>query len=107
MSNATISIAKDFSDTPAGRYRSDSTRSGEAFREDLLEPALRKGGSVMVDLDGTLGFGSSFLEEAFGGLVRSGLNAEDLHLRLKVHSSVPVYARRVWQYIDDEARRRG
>ena len=78
MSTQVISIAKDFSPTPAGRYRSDGPFPGEKFRDDLLLPALRKDTEpVTVELDGTAGFGSSFLEEAFGGLVRCGINRSE------------------------------
>ena len=65
-----IHIAEDFSRVPAGRYRVDGPRSGEALRQDHLAPALRKADKVIVHLDGVTGYGSSFLEEAFGGLVR-------------------------------------
>lgn len=106
MDKVVISVAQDFSDTPAGRYRADSPRSGQQFREDILLPALKRGERVEVDLNGTLGFGSSFLEEAFGGLVRHGLTAKDLHERLSIKSSIPIYVKRVWQYIDEEDARR-
>jgi hypothetical protein len=68
----TISIARDFSRYPAGRFREDGKYSGVAFREDLLVPALtaEKVGRVRVSFDDVAGFGSSFLEEAFGGLIR-------------------------------------
>lgn len=65
-----ISVAKDFSRFPAGRFRDDGPYSGQAFRDLHLVPALQAGQAIVVDLDGTEGFGSSFLEEAFGGLVR-------------------------------------
>lgn len=69
-----ISIAKDFSDVPAGRYVSDGDWTGERFREELLIPALKKADKnnpVIVDISDVEGYGSSFLEEAFGGLVRN------------------------------------
>ena len=66
-----IDISKDFSDVPAGRYKMDGPHSGERFRDDILIPALRTGEKVEVILDGAEGYGSSFLEEAFGGLVRN------------------------------------
>lgn len=69
-SEKTINIAKDFSDVPSGRYRTDGPSNGEAFREDILRVALQNFERVIVELDGTEGYGSSFLEEAFGGLVR-------------------------------------
>lgn len=72
MSDVTINVARDFSRYPSGRYRSDSRSSGEQFRDELLFPPLRSGTRVIVELDGTLGYGSSFLDEAFGGLKRDG-----------------------------------
>jgi hypothetical protein len=70
---ATITIAKDFSSTPGARHRSDGLYSGEDFRERLLEPHFKDPKAteeVTVVLDGTEGYASSFLEEAFGGLAR-------------------------------------
>lgn len=66
----TITIARDFSKFPAGRFREDGKASGAAFRDDLLVAPLCKAEKVVVVFDGVAGFGSSFLEEAFGGLVR-------------------------------------
>ena len=45
-------------------------RIGEGSRERFLEEPLTKGEHVTVEFDGTVGYGSSFLEEAFGGAVR-------------------------------------
>ncbi len=67
----TINVAKDFTRFPSGRFRKNGETSGEAFREIYLEPHLKVGEKISVELDGTIGYGSSFLEEAFGGLVRS------------------------------------
>ena len=66
----TVNIAKDFTRYPSGRYKKNGTTSGEGFREQFLEESLSKGEKVIVEFDGTIGYGSSFLEEAFGGLVR-------------------------------------
>lgn len=65
-----INIANDFSDVPAGRHRQDGPYSGEGFRVSFLEPNLKRSYKVILHLDDTEGYGSSFLEEAFGGLVR-------------------------------------
>ncbi len=69
-----IKIAKDFSYAPGPRYIREGKNSGELFRRELLAPAIRKAISrkekLTVDLDGTAGYGRSFLEEAFGGLIR-------------------------------------
>lgn len=70
MEEQVIDIGKDFSEFPAGRFASDGKFSGEKFREKLLLPALEQFKKIRILLDGTKGYGSSFLEEAFGGLVR-------------------------------------
>lgn len=100
-----IDIAADFSPFAAGRYRTDGPWSGEQFREELLLPALSTSDRVSVKLDGTLGLGSSFLEEAFGGLVRSGYRLADLKKKLVVLCRRPTYVERTWQYIADEDRK--
>lgn len=105
MDKIMITIATDFSDTPAGRYASDGPYSGESFREEMLIPALKEGKSVVVDLDGVLGFGSSFLEEAFGGLVRKGFSAPELRSKLRIRTSLKVYADRIWRYIEEASSR--
>jgi hypothetical protein len=69
-----IKIATEFSATPGPRYIKEGENSGELFRQNVLLPAFKKalseGKKVIVDLDGTAGYGTSFLEESFGGLVR-------------------------------------
>ncbi|MFI3272329.1 MAG: STAS-like domain-containing protein [Pseudomonadota bacterium] len=81
-----ISIAQDFSIYPGGRTANDGPYSGAEFRDTYLIPALIKNEKVEVNLDGTCGYGSSFLEEAFGGLIRSGITSQQLKL-LKCKSS--------------------
>jgi STAS-like domain of unknown function (DUF4325) len=101
----TISIASDFSRSPAGRYRTDGPYSGEEFRESVLWPALQSNDSVAVDFTGVRGFGSSFLEEAFGGLVRArGMTLEQVRSRVQIKSPLQIYERRVWKYVADAAR---
>lgn len=77
-----IQVAKQFSPTPGARYRDDGDWSGQQFREELLEPAYREvartGGRVIVNLDDCEGFATSFLEEAFGGLVRKVGSAREV-----------------------------
>jgi hypothetical protein len=95
-----LSVAKDFSKFPAGRHESDGPYSGEVFRRLLVEE-LRKG-PVTVLLDDTFGYGSSFLEEAFGGLVRAcGFTAVDLHKNMTIETSDPSLSKEVWSYVDD------
>ncbi|PVH26998.1 STAS-like domain-containing protein [Sphingobacterium corticibacter] len=68
---------KDFSRTPGTRHRDEGRKSnsGQQFREEYLEPYFSKVISgeynkLVVNLDGTIGFGTSWLEEVFGGLTR-------------------------------------
>lgn len=70
MDNYTINIARDFSRYPAGRYMKHGSATGQGFRVNHLVPALKKNIYVIVEMDGIISCGSSFLEEAFGGLVR-------------------------------------
>lgn len=65
-----INVAADFSKHPAGRFKTDGPYSGELFRELFLVPAVRMREPTVIYLDGGRGYGSSFLEEAFGGLAR-------------------------------------
>lgn len=87
----TINISKDFSSSPAGRFPEDGPFNGTKFRENFLVPALQKAEEVTIELDGVSGFGSSFLEEAFGGLVRvHHMKKSDLKSRLKVSFTDPA-----------------
>lgn len=65
---------RDFTNTPGARYKTDGDFSGEWFLFDILLPkfevALKEKKKLLVDLDGTQGYATSFLEEAFGGLSR-------------------------------------
>lgn len=74
MDKLQITIAKDFHSAPGPRYKVEGKHSGEAFREEVLLPRLQEAilenKRIFVDLDGTAGYGTSFLEEAFGGLIR-------------------------------------
>lgn len=97
-----INIAEEFSKAPAGRYIADGPYSGQGFRQEILVPALRADGEVVVELDGVEGYGSSFLEEAFGGLVREeGFSAEQLGARLKISTVDISWEREIWAYIKD------
>lgn len=86
MSISKINVGQDFSRYPVGRYRTDGESNGEAFREDLLRPALVKG-AVQVFMDDAFGYGSSFLEEVFGGLIRTGYTLATLGPILTIESS--------------------
>lgn len=98
----TVSVARDFTRFPAGRYVKNGDTSGEAFRDRFLIEPLRRGEAVIVELDGTVGYGSSFLEEAFGGVVRAlRIRPGELLGRLTIKSSDASLVEEVRQYIMD------
>ena len=95
-----LDISVDFTRYPAGRYRTDGKYSGERFREELLLPALRLAKLVEIKLDGTAGYGSSFLEEVFGGLARSGeFSTEELLNAIKLESKDSSLIDEIFEYI--------
>lgn len=101
-STRTINIARDYSTEPAGRFPEDGDFNGQRFRKEILLPALRQNTKVLVDFDGTEGYGSSFLEEAFGGLVRlEGLSPTMLRDGMEILSKEdPSVIDEVWEYVD-------
>lgn len=101
-----INIARDFSAIPLGRFPDDSPHNGTTFREDWLLPALRTHESIEIDLDGAEGYGSSFLEESFGGLVRiNGYSPDELLARISLVSNEdPTLIDEIRQYIQESPR---
>jgi hypothetical protein len=103
MTTKTINIAKEFSEVPSGRFLEDGPYSGELFRDTLLVPVLKEFDSVTVELDGVEGYGSSFLEEAFGGLIRLCIfNKQEIGEKLVIKADTPrfeSYRRKVLQHI--------
>lgn len=65
-----INIVDDFTDTPGARYYDDGDFSGQEFREKFILPNFNKYEKIKINLDGTEGYATSFLEEAFGGTAR-------------------------------------
>ncbi len=101
-----ISVVKDFNPRPFGRYPEDGPANGQVFREKYLIPALdrNKDGSVLVDLTGYNRYGPSFLDEAFGGLIREGYKLEDLKMRLKIkHDFLEIAVKQAWTRIRESA----
>ena len=74
MADIKLNIARDFSRCPGARYKNEGDFSGEEFRENFVLPKLNNAIAahckLIVDLDGSAGYSTSFLEEAFGGLIR-------------------------------------
>ncbi|MGO9263991.1 MAG: STAS-like domain-containing protein [Candidatus Binataceae bacterium] len=86
----------DHARSPGGRYVKDGPYSGEWFRDQILAEPLRmavKTGDVLeVELDKTSGYGSSFLEEAFGGLIRKRIvTSEEARKYLRIVAKSSLY----------------
>jgi len=96
-----IKISDDFSRYPAGRYRTDGPYSGEKFREEILRPILEKNEIATIDLNDVRGYGSSFLEEAFGGLIRAGFPLKLIKRSFKFVSEDRSIIEEIEEYISD------
>jgi hypothetical protein len=105
----TISIARDFSATPGGRFNRDGPASGEAFRTRFLLPAISANEPVAIDLNGVAGLPSSFLEEAFGGIFRSlpEITLQDAQALINIKASEPdltPYVELINRYMSEASR---
>jgi len=105
MDNIKISIAIDFSKTPGPRYIREGSYSAELFSKNILDgrfvEALKDNKKIIIDLDGTLGYGTSFLEETFGGLARK-YGAEKVTEKIEIISAEePWLIDDIKGYIDD------
>ncbi len=94
-----IDVAREFTRYPAGRFKDDGPYSGQRFREEFLVPVLDSGEKISLRLDGTAGYGSSFLEEAFGGLVRAGYDKEKVLTAFTIDTRDPSLLNEIQDYI--------
>ena len=86
----------DYVKAPGFRSKQDGEFSGEWFRETVLAPELRqaieKNDRLVVHIDGVAGYGSSFLEEAFGGLIRNRLaTRSEVDQHLEIVAGTPLF----------------
>lgn len=104
-----IEIATAFSAYPAGREEADGPYNGNKFQTEILlgelKAAVDDGGKVVVSLNGLMSCGSSFLEEAFGGIIRDGhLTRDEVLSHLEVVYSTPRLKRfhdAIYRYIKE------
>lgn len=105
-----INIAAQYTKNPGGRFRTEGDFSGEDFRETMLkkeyEISKRNNEELTVVLDGGYGYGSSFLEEAFGGLVRVVDNV-DITIIKVVSREEPQLIEDVKKYLEDAVLKKG
>ena len=73
--NKTINIASQFGKLLGGRFKNLGPYSGEEFYETLLKKnfleAQCDNSKLVIELDGTKGYPSSFLDQSFGELART------------------------------------
>lgn len=106
-----INVAKEFTETPGARYKTQGAYSGEEFRDNILYPkfieSIKNNEKLIVNLDGGYGYGSSFLEEAFGGLVRKLKQEKNDHyndvknIEIISNDNV-VWIEKIQTYIEEE-----
>jgi STAS-like domain of unknown function (DUF4325) len=106
----TINIGIEFSEVPAGRYPDDGPFNGEAFREEYLKDIFINPQNYTLPVniildDNVEGYGSSFLNEAFGGIVRKGYaTAETVKKSLNFiysNEEFSYYKERIISYINE------
>lgn len=107
-----LKIATAFTTAPGPRHVSEGKFSGEQFRKELVLPkiieACEKNEVLTIDLDGTSGYGTSFLEESFGGLIREDkLSLSTLNSVLKfVSTEEPDLLSEIQEYMNDAEKER-
>jgi len=95
----------DFSKTPGARYYTDGQFSGEEFYDkvlcDAFGRALEADETLIVDLDGTEGYATSFLDEAFRRLGEK-FSPQTVLSHLKIISNEePDWEQEIKSYISD------
>ncbi len=101
MSTKRIKISEDFTPFPAGRFEKDGPHTGEGFRKNILLESIKNNDKVEIDFDGTLGYGSSFLEEAFGGLIREeGFTRDEILSKVTFISKRKSIVDSINEYLD-------
>lgn len=92
---------------PGPRFKHLGACSGEEFRELLTKKLLETDDLFEVDLDGAAGYGSSFLEEAFGGLIREGkVSLSKVQSMVFKSEEEPYLLDEIKGYIEDEIKRK-
>lgn len=98
-----INIAKDFSRYPGARYYKDGEKSGQEFFDKLLSPkyleAVQKHQRLIIDLDGTEGYATSFLDEAFRRLAKEYGSDNVLNNIVIISNEEPDWIEEIKEYI--------
>ena len=104
MENIVFRVVTEFSRTPSARVAKEGKHPGEELRS-IITPKIRKAlennVNFIIDLDEVAGYGTSFLEEVFGGLIREeGFSIDQLKNVLMIKSDEePELIDEIWQDI--------
>ena len=94
---------KDFSMTPGARYYDDGPDSGQEFYEKVLQKAfksaLEKSEKLTIDLDGTEGYATSFLDETFTRLTQEFGSKAVLNYLIIISEEEPDWITEIESYI--------
>lgn len=106
MNDIRFYVVKDFSRTPSARVAKEGKFPGTDLRDKitpLIKQAIEENRTFLIDLDGASGYGTSFLEEVFGGLIRvEHFKYSDLKTCLLIKSDEePELIDEIWEYIED------
>ncbi len=97
-----ISVAEDFTPFPGPAFG----LGGDIHKGDeILIPALQKNVPFTLDLDGVVGYPPSFLEEAFGGLVRRGYSLPQIKKLMTLKCSKRARIDEIEMYMSNEESR--
>lgn len=102
----TINMTVDFSRLPGGIDEIEGTNTGEYFRKKFLIPVydycLIKDEELNINFASSHGFAASFLEEAFGGMVRTGYDGKTMLRKMNfLTSEEPLLEDQIVNYITD------
>lgn len=85
--NSIFIKVRDFTEYPDVRYIEQDEFSGEEFYYKVVKPcfedAINSDSKLVIDLDNTAGYASSFLDEAFGNLVYD-FNYDEIIKRIEI-----------------------
>jgi hypothetical protein len=105
MDEIIINIALDFSPTPGPRKREEGQFSAEEFLESTLIKNYDKARSelkkLIINLDGTAGYATSFLEGSFGELVRLKTKREVIETLIFISNDEPYLIDEIKQYMEN------
>lgn len=105
VSKHIIKVSSDFSPTPGARVYADGDDSGQEFYEKCLKAAFQAAIDdheiLVVDLDDTEGYATSFLDEAFVRLVRDfGKDVVLKHIEI-ISNEEPDWIEEINSYINE------